>query len=291
MARASTSRCSAARGGPGDARCVFDCDGVLADTERYGHLPAFNATFAEFGLPVQWTEDEYAREAEDRRRQGADGQPVRRPGVRRGRPACRPTTRAARSCSPGGTGPRPRTSSELVAAGGIPPRPGIARIITSRAGRRLDGRGRLDLGRGVGARRAGARRRDETAARGPGLRRRRRAGQEAGPGDLPARRRAARARPRPTRWSSRTPATACSPRPAAGLPLPGHGQRLHPGRGLRRGRAGGVRARRPRPAADRGARRPRRGRPGDYITLDDLRACLGARPARPARGPDRRRTA
>jgi HAD superfamily hydrolase (TIGR01509 family) len=40
---------------------IFDCDGVLADTERYGHLPAFNATFEEFGLPVRWDEDEYAR--------------------------------------------------------------------------------------------------------------------------------------------------------------------------------------------------------------------------------------
>jgi len=39
---------------------VFDCDGVLADTERYGHLPAFNATFEEFGLPVRWSEDAYA---------------------------------------------------------------------------------------------------------------------------------------------------------------------------------------------------------------------------------------
>jgi HAD superfamily hydrolase (TIGR01509 family) len=38
---------------------VFDCDGVLADTERFGHLPAFNQMFAEFGLPVQWTEAEY----------------------------------------------------------------------------------------------------------------------------------------------------------------------------------------------------------------------------------------
>ncbi len=38
---------------------VFDCDGVLSDTERYGHLPAFNATFREFGLPVQWSEAEY----------------------------------------------------------------------------------------------------------------------------------------------------------------------------------------------------------------------------------------
>jgi HAD superfamily hydrolase (TIGR01509 family) len=38
---------------------IFDCDGVLADTERYGHLPAFNATFAQFGLPIRWTEEEY----------------------------------------------------------------------------------------------------------------------------------------------------------------------------------------------------------------------------------------
>ena len=26
---------------------IFDCDGVLADTERDGHRPAFNETFAE----------------------------------------------------------------------------------------------------------------------------------------------------------------------------------------------------------------------------------------------------
>jgi HAD superfamily hydrolase (TIGR01509 family) len=38
---------------------IFDCDGVLADTERDGHRPAFNETFAEVGLPVQWSEAEY----------------------------------------------------------------------------------------------------------------------------------------------------------------------------------------------------------------------------------------
>ena len=38
----------------------FDCDGVLADTERLGHLPAFNETFAQEGLPVRWSESEYA---------------------------------------------------------------------------------------------------------------------------------------------------------------------------------------------------------------------------------------
>ena len=39
---------------------IFDCDGVLADTERDGHRPAFNQTFAEAGLDVRWSVDEYA---------------------------------------------------------------------------------------------------------------------------------------------------------------------------------------------------------------------------------------
>jgi HAD superfamily hydrolase (TIGR01509 family) len=40
---------------------IFDCDGVLADTERFGHLPAFNQTFEEFGLPVRWSDEDYAQ--------------------------------------------------------------------------------------------------------------------------------------------------------------------------------------------------------------------------------------
>jgi HAD superfamily hydrolase (TIGR01509 family) len=39
---------------------VFDCDGVLAETERDGHLVAFNQAFADAGLPVRWSEAEYA---------------------------------------------------------------------------------------------------------------------------------------------------------------------------------------------------------------------------------------
>ena len=39
---------------------IFDCDGVLADTERDGHLPAFNAAFAEFGLGIEWDDATYA---------------------------------------------------------------------------------------------------------------------------------------------------------------------------------------------------------------------------------------
>jgi HAD superfamily hydrolase (TIGR01509 family) len=38
---------------------IFDCDGVLADTERDGHRTAFNQTFADLGIPVHWSVDEY----------------------------------------------------------------------------------------------------------------------------------------------------------------------------------------------------------------------------------------
>jgi phosphoglycolate phosphatase-like HAD superfamily hydrolase len=33
---------------------IFDVDGTLADTERDGHRPAFNAAFAEAGLDWVW---------------------------------------------------------------------------------------------------------------------------------------------------------------------------------------------------------------------------------------------
>jgi HAD superfamily hydrolase (TIGR01509 family) len=40
---------------------IFDCDGVLADTERDGHRPAFNAMFQSMGLDVEWSDEEYHR--------------------------------------------------------------------------------------------------------------------------------------------------------------------------------------------------------------------------------------
>jgi HAD superfamily hydrolase (TIGR01509 family) len=38
---------------------VFDCDGVLAESERDGHLVAFNRAFEEFGVPVHWSDEVY----------------------------------------------------------------------------------------------------------------------------------------------------------------------------------------------------------------------------------------
>jgi HAD superfamily hydrolase (TIGR01509 family) len=39
---------------------LFDCDGVLADTERDGHLVAFNQMWREQGVPWQWSLEQYA---------------------------------------------------------------------------------------------------------------------------------------------------------------------------------------------------------------------------------------
>jgi HAD superfamily hydrolase (TIGR01509 family) len=38
---------------------IFDCDGVLVDTERDGHRVAFNRAFAALGFPFEWSVEEY----------------------------------------------------------------------------------------------------------------------------------------------------------------------------------------------------------------------------------------
>lgn len=40
---------------------LFDCDGVLADTEPHAHLAAFNRMWREFGVPWQWSREQYGR--------------------------------------------------------------------------------------------------------------------------------------------------------------------------------------------------------------------------------------
>jgi HAD superfamily hydrolase (TIGR01509 family) len=107
---------------------VFDCDGVLADTERYGHLPAFNAAFEELGLPVRWSEDEYAEKLKiggGKERMASlfsDAEFVREAGI--------PPDEASRS-SLLATWHKTKTAwfKKLVAEGRIPGRPGVARVI------------------------------------------------------------------------------------------------------------------------------------------------------------------
>ena len=106
---------------------LFDCDGVLADTEPFGHLVAFNQMFEEFGLPVYWSLEEYGERL--------------KVGGGKERLAAMLTDDFVRKFSlPGGLEDQRRMIAEwhrrktamyveIVKAGRIPGRPGIARIV------------------------------------------------------------------------------------------------------------------------------------------------------------------
>ena len=40
---------------------LFDCDGVLADTERDGHRPCFNIAFQQKGIDCTWNVELYGK--------------------------------------------------------------------------------------------------------------------------------------------------------------------------------------------------------------------------------------
>jgi len=106
---------------------IFDCDGVLADTERDGHRPAFNQTFAETGIPVQWSEEDYA----DKLRIG--GGKERMASLltdefvaANGLPA---DAEGQKELLAGWHRRKTEIYKEMVRAGRLPGRPGIARIV------------------------------------------------------------------------------------------------------------------------------------------------------------------
>ena len=106
---------------------IFDCDGVLADTERDGHRPAFNQTFRELGLPIEWSQAEYGRKlliAGGKERMASELTPefVRAHGL---------PSDAEGQAALLATWHRRKTEiyTEMVAAGRLPTRPGIRRII------------------------------------------------------------------------------------------------------------------------------------------------------------------
>ncbi|WP_295693293.1 HAD-IA family hydrolase [Lapillicoccus sp.] len=107
---------------------IFDCDGVLADTERYGHLPAFNTTFEQYGLPTHWDEDEYAirlRIGGGKERMASlfdDPDFVARAGI-----PDDPTLRADLLAAWHRT--KSQTFKRMVSQGALPARPGISRLI------------------------------------------------------------------------------------------------------------------------------------------------------------------
>ena len=104
---------------------IFDCDGVLADTEQHGHLPAFNQTFAEFHVPVQWSVAEYGEKVKigggkERMRSILTPDLTARLGLK--------DDAAVDGAVLAWHQRKTAIYKELVAAGVMPARPGIARL-------------------------------------------------------------------------------------------------------------------------------------------------------------------
>src|SRR5262249_7331415 len=110
---------------------VLDCDGVIADSERFGHLVAFNQMFAEFGLPVSWTIGEY------RHKLAIGG------GKERLASLLTPEFALAAGLPEHDAGQQAAITAwhkrkteiytSLVSSGAVPPRPGVRRLVAEAA--------------------------------------------------------------------------------------------------------------------------------------------------------------
>lgn len=103
---------------------LFDVDGTLADTERDGHRPAFNAAFRDFDLDWEWDVALYGKLLSV-----TGGKERIRYYVERFRPDYR---RPARFDELVIELHRAKTAhyTRMLAAGGIPLRPGVRRLLT-----------------------------------------------------------------------------------------------------------------------------------------------------------------
>ena len=111
---------------------IFDCDGVLVDTERDGHRVAFNRAFAEFGIDAEWDVDTYGellRVAGGKERMRAYFDKVGWPPGRDDRDQLIADLHKRKTA----------IFTELIASGRLPLRSGVARLVdeASAAGIRL----------------------------------------------------------------------------------------------------------------------------------------------------------
>lgn len=101
---------------------IFDCDGVLVDTERDGHRQAFNAAFKEMGLDRNWSVERYGElltTAGGKERMRRDFEETDWPVGADERDALILDLHALKT----------RLFMELIQTGQLPLRPGVARLV------------------------------------------------------------------------------------------------------------------------------------------------------------------
>jgi HAD superfamily hydrolase (TIGR01509 family) len=100
---------------------IFDCDGVLVDTERDGHRVAFNRAFAAAGIEVEWDVGLYGELLKIAGGKERMTHYFNKNGWPRGQ--------TAESLIPELHKSKTAIFTELVASGSLPLRPGINRIV------------------------------------------------------------------------------------------------------------------------------------------------------------------
>jgi HAD superfamily hydrolase (TIGR01509 family) len=110
---------------------IFDCDGVIADSERDAHLPAFNRAFAELGLPLHWSEAEYGERLQvgggkERIASALTPELVRAAGLPSDLAEQRDWVERLHAR-------KLELYAEIVAGGVLTPRPGIVRVVDAAA--------------------------------------------------------------------------------------------------------------------------------------------------------------
>ncbi|CAI5462139.1 unnamed protein product [Closterium sp. Yama58-4] len=105
---------------------LFDCDGVLVDTERDGHRVSFNQAFEEKGLGVTWDVPLYG----ELLKIGGGKERMTHYFNQVGWPQAAPTNPAERAAFVAGLHKRKTVLfMQLVETGALPLRPGVARLI------------------------------------------------------------------------------------------------------------------------------------------------------------------
>ena len=100
---------------------IFDCDGVLVDTERDGHRVAFNRAFAAAGIDAEWDVDKYGELLKIAGGKERMTHYFNKNGWPRGK--------TAETLIPELHKKKTAIFTELVASGKLPLRPGITRIV------------------------------------------------------------------------------------------------------------------------------------------------------------------
>jgi len=107
---------------------IFDCDGVLGDTEQYGHLPAFNQMWKEMGVPWAWTVEQYGLKLKIGGGKERMASLFQDAAFLKAWPDCPADEGARKELIAAWHKRKSAIYKEIILSGRIPPRPGVRRL-------------------------------------------------------------------------------------------------------------------------------------------------------------------